>query len=72
MCDTSHCAACGETLGRDDVGLYKKLLCRWAEEGFLCKACIGRELKCDTALLDAKIEQFRQAGCLLFVDPARR
>lgn len=70
MSDTGHCAACGGALGRDDVGLYKKLLCRWAEEGFLCKACIADRLHCDTALLDIKIEQFRQAGCLLFADPA--
>ncbi len=69
MCDSSHCAACGGVLGRDDVGLYKKLFCRWAEEGFLCKACIAEKLRCDIALLDEKIRQFREVGCLLFTDP---
>ncbi|MBQ8684092.1 MAG: hypothetical protein IJ518_06235 [Clostridia bacterium] len=68
MCDSSHCAACGQLLGRDDVGLYKKLMDRAAEKDFLCKACIARKLRCDTALLDEKIRQFREAGCLLFAD----
>ena len=69
MSDGGHCSICSGPLGRDDVGLYKKLFCRWAEEGFQCKVCMARRLGCDTALLDEKIRQFREMGCLLFVDP---
>ena len=60
------CARCGGPLGRDDVGLFRKLVFRGAETGFLCKACLAEDFRCDTALLDKKIRQFRAAGCLLF------
>lgn len=69
MSDTGRCARCGGPLGRDDIGLYKKLIFRGAEEGFECKACLAERLRCSTAILDEKIRQFRATGCLLFAEP---
>lgn len=65
---SDRCIVCGQTLGRNDIGLHKKLIERSEEKNFLCKACIADKLRCDPALLDEKVKQFREAGCLLFAD----
>ena len=60
------CKQCGKKLTADEVGLYKKLIHRGAEE-FSCITCLAAHFGCDEALLRRKIEQFRASGCQLFV-----
>ena len=49
----------------DDVGLYKKMISRGAEE-FLCKRGLAETLNCSEEYLDRKIKRFKEDGCLLF------
>ena len=63
-----YCKNCKAALSRDEIGLHKKLLGRYATE-FLCKACLAKEFRVSTALLDQKIEQFRQMRCCFFDSP---
>ena len=63
-----YCKNCKAALSRDEIGLHKKLLGRYATE-FLCKACLANEFNVSTALLDQKIEQFRQMRCCFFDSP---
>ena len=46
-----YCKNCKAALSRDEIGLHKKLLGRYATE-FLCKACLAKEFNVSTALLD--------------------
>ncbi len=62
---SGKCVNCGSALTMNEVGLYKKMINRMAEE-FLCKECLANELNCSTEYLDKKIEQFKAQGCLLF------
>ena len=62
----NHCAECGRLLVSDEVALYRRLICRTAERDFLCKTCLAAYFRCTEALLDDKIRQYREAGCLLF------
>ncbi len=62
---SGKCEKCGVTLTMNEVGLYKKMINRMAEE-FLCKECLAKKLKCSTMYLDKKIAQFKSQGCLLF------
>ena len=59
------CKQCGRTLTGDEIAIYKKLVDRAARE-FLCKDCVAAYFRCDVALIDKKIRQFRQMGCALF------
>ena len=63
-----NCTKCCAPLNRDDIGLYKKLIDRAAESGFICKACQAEHFKVDISLLDKKIEEFKYQGCLLFAE----
>ena len=60
------CVKCGMSLTRDDIGLFKKLICRYADRNFCCKQCIASELKCGLEVLDRKIEEFKACGCIFF------
>ena len=62
---SGKCVNCGSALTMNEVGLYKKIINRMAEE-ILCKECLAAYLKCSTEYLDKKIEQFKAQGCLLF------
>lgn len=62
----NQCANCFRTLVADEIGLYKRLICRSAEKGFICKTCLAKHFRCDETILDKKIQQYREAGCTLF------
>ena len=59
------CKNCKKVLSMNEIGLYKKMISRMAEE-FSCKECLAVELKCSTTYLDKKIAQFISQRCLLF------
>lgn len=61
----STCIKCNKILTGDEIGVYKKLVNRMAEQ-FLCKACLAEEFGVKEELIDAKIKQFKKIGCLLF------
>lgn len=63
---TAECARCGKALENDDIGATKKLINRGAES-FLCVECLAAYFKVEPALIRKKIEDFRHAGCTLFV-----
>ncbi len=62
----SVCKECGKELNGNDIGLTKKLINRGSTE-FLCIDCIAKKFDCSKELLEEKIEQFKAAGCTLFV-----
>jgi len=62
----SRCLKCGKALTMDEIGITRKLVNRGATE-FYCKVCLANEFHCEVALIDAKITQFREMGCTLFV-----
>ena len=59
------CRHCGKTLVSDEIAVYKKMDCREPND-FLCKDCLADNFKCDIEIIDRKINQFKQMGCLLF------
>ncbi len=61
----SRCRECGQKLTNDDIGIYKKLVCRTAQD-FLCQNCLAAYFHCDIRLIQEKIRQFRESGCFLF------
>lgn len=61
----SECRKCRKHLTNDEIGIYKKLVCRTAQD-FLCKDCLAAHFRCDVRLIDNKIRQFRESGCFLF------
>lgn len=61
------CRVCGKSpLSRDEVGLTKKLIDRQAED-FLCLACLAEALEATEEELLAKIQEFKEQGCTLFL-----
>ena len=62
---SSRCKKCQKVLSMNEVGLYKKMISRMAED-FSCKECLAEELECSTAYLDKKIAQFISQRCMLF------
>lgn len=67
----SQCRACGKHLTNDEIGIYKKLVCRTARD-FLCKYCLAAHFHCEVRQIDEKIRQFRESGCFLFPRPAEQ
>jgi hypothetical protein len=65
-CVVSTCMNCGRELSYNDIGAHKKFINRASKE-FLCRSCLARELDVPPKLIDAKIEQFKQQGCTLFI-----
>lgn len=61
----SRCYRCNAELTADEIGIYRKLINRGAEE-YLCIPCLAEELKISEDEIKKKIEQFRKAGCTLF------
>jgi len=60
------CYVCGkEKLSKDEVGLTKKLLGRKIKVEY-CLNCLSDYLETDTESLLAKIEEFKEQGCVLF------
>lgn len=64
------CERCGKGLTNDEIGLYKKMVCRSAVS-FQCLPCMAEHFHCDTALLEKKIQQFKKMGCMLFTPEER-
>ena len=60
------CKQCGRVLRRDEIGLYRRLVNRGAEE-FLCIDCLSARIGCPKELLHEKIEHFKSIGCTLFL-----
>lgn len=59
------CAACGQTLGNDDIALSVKLT-GLAAPRLLCLCCQAREQGTEPAALLDLIEYFKDSGCVLF------
>jgi hypothetical protein len=61
-----RCYACGkEPLGRDEVGLVKKLLDGEAKR-FFCLGCLADYLEVEADFLLAKAQEFKEQGCESF------
>jgi len=60
------CADCGRELTRDERGLSYKLISRAATELY-CLDCLSRQFHLSRQELLRLAEQFRQAGCTLFL-----
>lgn len=61
----SKCLKCGKFLTGDEIAIYRKLVCRTAQN-FLCKECQADYFGCTPEKIDEKIRQFRESGCFLF------
>lgn len=62
----SECMKCKRKLTSDEIGLYRKIKNRNADE-FMCSTCFADYLCVDENKLAEKIEQFKKMGCHLFV-----
>lgn len=62
---SDKCALCGKELLPDDLGCTRKLISRGASE-FLCVSCLAGEFGTTEKALRAKIEYWRDSGCMLF------
>lgn len=61
-----NCYVCGkENLSKDEIGLTKKLLGREAER-FYCLNCLAESLEVDVDFLLARVEEYKEQGCILF------
>lgn len=61
-----NCYLCGkEGLSMNEIGLTKKLLDEKSTR-FYCLACLAEYLEVDTEFLVAKVQEFREQGCMLF------
>lgn len=63
---TAKCMKCDRLLANDEIGLHKKLYNRAAQE-FMCVSCSARYLEVSEELLFGKIQDFKRAGCTLFI-----
>jgi hypothetical protein len=60
------CAECGRELDRDECGLSYKLISRAATQLY-CLDCLSRQFRISKDELLRLAEQFREAGCTLFL-----
>ena len=60
-----RCRRCEKPLSGDEIGLHKKIWDRRDTE-YYCLTCLAERLRCEPALLENKIRQFREQGCVLF------
>lgn len=63
-----RCTDCGAPLSYDEIGLTKKLVRRDAQNCF-CLPCLAKKFDVPESRLREKTEEYRAAGCLLFVQP---
>lgn len=60
------CFACGKKqLSKDELGLNKKMIGREIKQ-FYCLECFAEYFDVTTEELLAKIEEFKEEGCVLF------
>ena len=62
-----NCKKCGRALTFDEKAVYLKMVNRQATE-FLCKTCLADYFEVAEILIDKKIEQFKNNGCMLFIN----
>ena len=64
--EQKSCYICDkETLSKNEIGLTKKLIGRNSKR-FYCLDCLAESLEVDTEFLLAKVEEFKEQGCILF------
>ena len=69
MPEPARCAVCGRVLTRDEIGASKKLINRGLSDAdCLCLPCLAGRFRVDEAVIEKKIRQWREQGCVLF-DP---
>lgn len=61
----SNCIKCDKTLKRDEIGLFKKLVDKNAQQ-YLCIECMAKHFDVSLSDLEEKIKQYKQLGCMLF------
>lgn len=59
------CYQCRQPLTNDEIGLFRRLVCRSAEE-CLCLCCLARTYGVTEEQLREKIKLFKELGCCLF------
>lgn len=60
------CKHCFKALATNEIAISMRLLGRDGRNLF-CRECLAKELKVDVAVIDKKIQQFREMNCPLFV-----
>lgn len=60
------CENCGCSLTVYDVGFYKKMVSRAAEDHFMCINCTAAYFQISTQRAWGIIDHFRKMGCTLF------
>lgn len=60
------CCVCGKKTRKDEVALCKKLMGSDTED-FYCISCFSEALECSVEDLKAKIQEFKEQGCTLFL-----
>lgn len=64
--DAKKCYVCGKTpLTKNEIGLTKKLINKKVNY-FYCIDCLAEYLEVTTEELEAKVEEFKEEGCILF------
>jgi len=61
----ASCMKCAKQLNMDEIAIYKRLVDRGAVK-CLCKECLAQKLGCEPAVIERKIEYFKEIGCTLF------
>ena len=64
--EKKSCYICGkEALSKNEIGLTKKLIDQDSNR-FYCLDCLAVYLEVDTEFLLARVEEFKEQGCILF------
>lgn len=64
--EIKKCYVCGKApLSKDEIGLTKKLIDKKTTT-FYCLPCLAEYLEVTEEELIAKIEEFKEEGCVLF------
>jgi hypothetical protein len=60
------CYICGKkALSKNEIGLTKKLLSKNTNHLY-CLDCLAKYLEVETEFLLAKIDEFKEQGCIMF------
>ena len=60
------CVDCGRPISKDEFALSRKLIDIDTEE-FYCLSCMAESFGCTKDDLRAKIQEFKEQGCTLFL-----
>ncbi len=61
-----YCIRCEGRLTADEIALFRKLICREAEE-YLCMDCLSRDLDTPRKRLEELVDYYHRTGvCCLF------